>query len=112
MAFEGVGIDIERTCEVWFDHVRKDITFAMSHAWYKHGEPTTDPVRGATTLAEECGEVAKEALDATRKVYASGTEQHDAIVRMRRELSQTAGYAILLMCQLEGVERRGNPSGT
>lgn len=116
-------VDIDRICAVWFDHVANDVRAAMNHAWLKHGEPTKDVVRGATTLCEEAGEVAKEALDATRAVPTGLVDvppedelrirmrarvdrnRVDALWRMHHELMQVAGYAILLAVQLEGTIR-------
>lgn len=83
----------------------------MAAAWAKHGEPTTDPVRGAANLCEEVGEVASEALDATRKIFApEGSliwqrlmdQRQQSMAKMHVELMQVAGYAILLAVQLEG----------
>lgn len=94
-------VDISNTCRAWFDHAANDVRAAMEGAWRKHGAPTKDPVRGSTNLAEELGEVASEALDATR----AGVNVHDiehALIMMRYELMQVAGYAILLAVQLEG----------
>lgn len=77
----------------------------MEDAWYKHGEPTKDPLRGATNLMEEAGEVASEALDATR-ITLDLHDQGHALMMMRYELMQVAAYAILLAVQLEGTIRK------
>lgn len=82
---------------------------SMSYALRKHGRPTRDPVRGVINLSEELGEVAREALDATRNYSHSDVdrfeqqEKFNAIARMYGELGQLAGYAILLMMSMEGI---------
>lgn len=68
---------------------------AMAHALHKHGPVTANPVRGSLNLAEEVGEVAQAALDATRQ-SATRTDQLGNLRNMRAELIQVAGYAILL----------------
>lgn len=113
-------VDIPMTCHAWLHHAIPNVRQAMEHAWRKHGEPTTDLVRGALNLCEEAGEVAAEALDATRKppefpgmdpdVYNRILVDHDrnstkALGGMVGELYQVAGYAILLAVQLQGKEK-------
>lgn len=100
-----VPIDIPMTCHTWLHHAIPEVRKAMEAAWIKHGEPTTDPVRGALNLCEEVGEVAAEALDATREGMSQGEKAHH-LTLMRHELMQVAGYAILLAVQLEGVQRK------
>jgi NTP pyrophosphatase (non-canonical NTP hydrolase) len=74
----------------------------MSEALTKHGRPTIDPVRGALELCEEAGEVAAQALGATRG--ASNYEVRlDAMEGMAYELAQVAGFATLLLVSMEEV---------
>lgn len=107
-------VDIGWTCRSWFEHSANGVRAAMETAWLKHGEPTKDVVRGALNLCEEAGEVAKEALDATRKIHAPegshvwakiSEQQRASRMKMHAELLQVAGYAILLAVQLEGTLR-------
>lgn len=112
-------VDVPMTCHAWLTHAIPKVRAAMEHAWYKHGEPTTDVVRGAGNLCEEVGEVMSEALEATRKpgtVYPSGSVgrmrqmgvEDQCRKKMILELWQVAGYAILLAVQLEGQEGQVN----
>lgn len=117
-------VDVGRTCREWFDHAANAVRAEMNHSWNTHGEPTKDLVRGAANLCEEVGEVAKEALDATRPILVlprtgnplidnerdrvfglKTSNQLDSMIRMHHELMQVAGYAILLAVQLEGTIR-------
>ena len=93
------------TVRTWFDHAKPFVAAAMEHAVTKHGAPTTDPVRGASTLSEECGEVAAEALEATRNNVHPAMKA-ERLNRMIRELDQVAAYAILLRCSMEGEVRK------
>lgn len=111
-------VDIPMTCHAWLSHAIPNIRKAMEFAWRKHGEPTKDRQRGALNLCEEAGEVAKEALDATRQytIQATDSGMRDSLQRihdkaryaaenqMIAELYQVAGYAILLAVQLEGKQ--------
>lgn len=105
MAFEGADTNIFLTVRTWWDHCREEVVKRMEEAWYAHGEPTKDPVRGALNLTEEVGEVAEAALDATRADAPLGYRL-EHLEHMVFELGQVAGYAILLRCQIEGEIRR------
>jgi NTP pyrophosphatase (non-canonical NTP hydrolase) len=99
-------IDAGQVADDSFEQAGADIRSAMKMALMIHGRCTSDPVRGAATLAEECGEVADAALSATRDdmppVMRVNYLQH-----MVAELDQVAGYAILLRCEIEDeIERR------
>ena len=103
-----IGVDSGPAIEVpadWgFEDDILNVTFraihaAMVEAMSKHGRPTRDPVRGAATLSEECGEVARAALDATREVL-SVNDRFVALGGMYDELAQVAGYAFLLMISM------------
>jgi hypothetical protein len=87
----------------FFDLARSDVTYAIEEALRKHGPCTSDPVRGALNLAEEVGEVAKEALDATRHARLDGQPDPVSLYLMIQELAQAAGYAILLMASMRAL---------
>lgn len=79
-----------------------EVLRAMEESVGKHGEPTIDPVRGACELAEEAGEVADQALGATR-ANSTFEIRRDALEGMCYELAQAAGFAILLLSSMRGV---------
>lgn len=89
------------TMAVWFDYTRGDVVAEMWHAVTKHGPVTKDPMRGVATLTEELGEVAAEALEATRKTVTPAIEM-ESLMAMCNELNDLIAYAILLRVSMEG----------
>lgn len=85
-----------------------DAVAAARAALLKHGPPTTDPVRASAELAEEVVEVIKEALAMTSPNLDRRCSQpfRDRLLLMREEVAQTAGFALLILRQidLEGYE--------
>ncbi len=107
--FHLIGVDRGRSIGVpreggWEDDILnitfRHIEMAMIDALKRHGKPTDDPVRGSTTLTEECGEVAECALDATRPGGVTIEEELLALSKMYVELAQAAGYSFLLMISM------------
>lgn len=86
-----------------------NIMVAMEAALNKHGPCTSDPVRGSLNLAEEVGEVASEALDATRDLLLSGRPDSVSLYLMCNELAQAVGYGILLMDSMRRLLRAQAP---
>lgn len=76
---------------------------AAYDALKKHGLPTSDPVRAAAILAEELGEVTEHALKLTSRDDRErcGQPQRDRLLLMRHELCQLAGYALLVIQNLD-----------
>lgn len=104
-----IGVDSGRTIGVptaWgftddiLNTTFRHIEDAMVKSLRLHGRPTKDPVRGGLNLAEECGEVAEAALDATRPSGVTPELRLLAIRRMHSELADVAGYAFLLMISM------------
>lgn len=88
-----------------YDTCKRDVVQAMQMAKFKHGEVTSDPVRGAATLCEEAGEVSCEALESTR-AHVSKDEKRNKLDNMVHELNQVIGYAMMLRASMEDEVRK------
>jgi NTP pyrophosphatase (non-canonical NTP hydrolase) len=85
---------------------RIDVVAAMEFALQRHGEPTSDPNRGMTTIAEEVGEAAECALEATRPDRVVDYPDNQQLRLMCDELAQLAGYTMLLMLTMRRLYKK------
>lgn len=83
------------------ENVTNRIAVAATEAVKKHGMLTRDLMRASAILTEECGEVARAALDYTR---ASGSTQMNRD-HLKLELAQVAAVASMWLEDLEEEER-------
>lgn len=83
--------------ESWLVLTMHDVDREIVHSLEKHGRPTIYPERGIAHCAEELGEAAKEATDATRgAAHEINCADPAALRRMYTELCQLSAYSALL----------------